>query len=406
VVFNYKIENFISTPTNKDRQLKIYNKYGILKYNVNPDIAYFFYKNNNIIIKIEDKEDIILDFKSNDEAVKALSKLNNIKKQLSLNISEAKSCGYDISGITNLSLSGLTDVTLNNTTSGDTLLYINGEWVNSLFTGDVIYTNPAPTPNPVGGIPAGETFSGRTMQQMWDQLLYPTILPTYSNKYASISGVNSNRVEVGSTFSFTLVHSFNQGVIDSKDSHADIPLVGSELSYNFSGPGLTGNNVSYVAINGLMTWEVVIQHSEGTGLYYDSTGTLASNLDHLRVAGQSSAINSKRGSYYQWYGVSTTPLPTNSSEIRLLSHSWIDNDFTISIIQGQTYVAWYRPQINDTGNMKVIYVESSNADLTTEIIRTSIQVDDANGVSVNYYKYEHNIGGTGYAADATYHITF
>jgi hypothetical protein len=47
----------------------------------------------------------------------------------------------------------------------------------------VIYSNPLATPNTVGGIPAGTTFSNRTMKQMWDALLYPYIAPV-----ASLSG--------------------------------------------------------------------------------------------------------------------------------------------------------------------------------------------------------------------------
>jgi hypothetical protein len=47
----------------------------------------------------------------------------------------------------------------------------------------VIYSNSLPTPNTVGGIAAGTTFSERTMKQMWDALLYPYIAPA-----ASLSG--------------------------------------------------------------------------------------------------------------------------------------------------------------------------------------------------------------------------
>ena len=41
-----------------------------------------------------------------------------------------------------------------------------------------IYTNLTPTPKSLGGISAGSTFSSRTMQQMWDALLYPYIAPS------------------------------------------------------------------------------------------------------------------------------------------------------------------------------------------------------------------------------------
>ena len=159
VIFNYKIENFISNPTQEDKQLKIFNKYGVPAYNINPDVAYFFYKNNNIIIKIEDKEDIILDFKSNTEAVKALSKLNDIKKQISLNISD--NSGYYLkteldNGVldsryytsaqtdTIFSVSSHThnfedssNVIISGLTINDVISYNGTNWVNSSFTFDL-----------------------------------------------------------------------------------------------------------------------------------------------------------------------------------------------------------------------------------------------------------------------------
>jgi len=42
----------------------------------------------------------------------------------------------------------------------------------------VLYTNLTPTPLSIGGISAGSTFSNKTMQEMWDKLLYPYIGPS------------------------------------------------------------------------------------------------------------------------------------------------------------------------------------------------------------------------------------
>ena len=61
----------------------------------------------------------------------------------------------------------------------------------------VIYSNSLPTPDAVGGIPAGSTFTDRTMKQMWDALLYP-----YKAPVASLSG-GFNR-EFGSSNALTL----------------------------------------------------------------------------------------------------------------------------------------------------------------------------------------------------------
>jgi hypothetical protein len=44
----------------------------------------------------------------------------------------------------------------------------------------VIYTNSTPTPNTIGGITSGSTFTNQTMKQMWDALLYPYIPPSAS----------------------------------------------------------------------------------------------------------------------------------------------------------------------------------------------------------------------------------
>jgi hypothetical protein len=56
-----------------------------------------------------------------------------------------------------------------------------------------LYTNANPTPSTIGGIEAGSTFSAVTVQGMWDKLLYPYQLPSFS----SFSFAQSNPLEVG-----------------------------------------------------------------------------------------------------------------------------------------------------------------------------------------------------------------
>jgi hypothetical protein len=50
------------------------------------------------------------------------------------------------------------------------------------------YTNSTPTPQTIGGIPAGSTFSNKTMSEMWDALLYPYIAPSASLSIGSLNG--------------------------------------------------------------------------------------------------------------------------------------------------------------------------------------------------------------------------
>ena len=72
--YNYLLENFVGYPTSEDKQLFIYNKYGDLVYTVDASLAYLFYKNNLVIIKSDNNEDIILDFENSATAIIALEK--------------------------------------------------------------------------------------------------------------------------------------------------------------------------------------------------------------------------------------------------------------------------------------------------------------------------------------------
>jgi len=66
------------------------------------------------------------------------------------------------------------------------------------------YTNSSPTPYTLGGIPAGTTFSNKTMTEMWDALLYPYIPPS-----ASLGGGGTR--EFGSSNAVTLNWSATKG---------------------------------------------------------------------------------------------------------------------------------------------------------------------------------------------------
>ena len=69
----------------------------------------------------------------------------------------------------------------------------------------VLYTNLNPTPQTIGGITSGSTFSSYTMQHMWDMLLYPYITPS-----CSISASNNIR-EYGAPTTLSLNWSVTKG---------------------------------------------------------------------------------------------------------------------------------------------------------------------------------------------------
>lgn len=68
----------------------------------------------------------------------------------------------------------------------------------------VLYSNTLPTPISIGGIPAGTTFSNKTMTEMWNALLYPYIAPS-----ASLGGGDTR--EFGSSNTVSLSWSAARG---------------------------------------------------------------------------------------------------------------------------------------------------------------------------------------------------
>lgn len=78
----YSINNFLSTPAPGDVRLKIYDKNNKLRHTIDPNIAYFYKNAHIVVIKIEDKNDIYLDFASSTESAQAFAKLNDAKKAL------------------------------------------------------------------------------------------------------------------------------------------------------------------------------------------------------------------------------------------------------------------------------------------------------------------------------------
>jgi len=121
--------------------------------------------------------------------------------------------------------------------------YWAGAWL--LESGEEVkYTNPAPTPVTLGGIPSGSTFSNKTMQEMWDALLYPYLVPAFSA--FSIQGVAAV-LEVGdaipASVTFTWATSNPANVQPNSLSITDVTdavLLASGLANDGSEPVVMG----------------------------------------------------------------------------------------------------------------------------------------------------------------------
>lgn len=98
--------------------------------------------------------------------------------------------------------------------------------------GSVTYTNPLPTPEKVGGIAQGSTFSNKTMKEMWDLLLYPELYPQLTTPSYSFSVTPSGLQEVNSVITYNVIDVFNRGLINPDyPSQSSSPRTGEVTSY-------------------------------------------------------------------------------------------------------------------------------------------------------------------------------
>jgi len=290
-------------------------------------------------------------------------------------------------------------------------------------------------PTSVGGIESGTTvedLAGLTVTQMFDRLLFPTVLPYISsNILGTLSEPNSpyNIREVGSNYVYSwnpvLLMYFSNGQIMHGDGTAGPPLVSGchyvELLINeapffssgFSEP-VTGTIIedntirTYTGIHfGANTFTTKFYYGAGTEPYYDNKGDRVYNLEGSRVSGYHTSTNYLYGRYYARYGMGEAgSAPTNSSEVRSLtaSHTLSSSNtgsFSISIPANTEEVYFYTVSGK---TITVNYVESSNADVTESFSSFGILVDDAGGNPVEYEGFVSSLGA-GYPSAATYNVT-
>ncbi len=261
-----------------------------------------------------------------------------------------------------------------------------------------------------GGVEVGDIVpQGTNLTEFVKQLIAKNVLPTVKqNKSLSGSGIPTTDGEIGSTYVDQFNYTFGRGLIESKNGAPDTELVGAETTYQYNGNGIDAfGNINTPLLAGSNQWSVDVDHDEGISPYYDSDGNVASNLDALRVAGQLS-VNSNvvTGKYRYWFDTGPEgSTPIDSAGVRALIQGGLVGNITfdIQIPSGQKEVAIYIPATMSL--VSVLYVESSNADVTGTFIESNFDVNDGAGSPVAYSNHKTVIGGVGYPALATYRVT-
>ena len=212
----YSYDNFIKTPVEGDKKLFIYDASGNLRYTLEPLDVNFFYRNNKVIVhhlrtRIEkqpcrDHSYAELDFDTQATAELAELKANDAKNlilayndyytetevdaivvDLESQI-HAVATGSTFIGLTDTPTDYVTGRTLTVNSAGTGVEFTNNEYVNT-------FSNSSETLIRVGGVEAGSIFESASMQDMWDNLLYPDLTP----RFTSFSIANISNLEVGDT---------------------------------------------------------------------------------------------------------------------------------------------------------------------------------------------------------------
>jgi hypothetical protein len=177
-------------------------------------------------------------------------------------------------------------------------------------------------PVSVGGIVQDTSVGGlrgKTYDQMWFNLLFPTVLAYIQTaKSLGISGLSAGVEEPGKSYSPTLLATYTPGLIYNGEGTVGPNLTGDAYYYVFKLPGdaidyeeaYAGNSRSRVystptvlgAAGNAYTWRVDVSHNAGSGAYHDNKNNPGSNLDGSRVAATiwqvSGTITSRQKRYW------------------------------------------------------------------------------------------------------------
>lgn len=236
----------------------------------------------------------------------------------------------------------------------------------SSITSSIVYTNSAATPTTIGGISAGSTFSAKTIQEMFDSLLYPYQSPAFS----VFSRTNlSSTYELGETV-----------------------LVGSQT---FTWTTSNSSNVSANTIS-------IVQNVSPTTTIYGpaaNVGSSAITLSAAYSAGTSTTTTlytisgyNTNGSLFSttisrswrpkiYYGTSATS-PLTQANIKALVSSPLASGFagTYSFAAGNYKYFCYPSSFGTATSFKD---SSTNLDIAMEALYV-VSVTNAYGITANY----------------------
>ena len=263
-------------------------------------------------------------------------------------------------------------------------------WTQFTITGpsspSVTYSNANPTPSDIGGIESGSTFVSRTMQQMWDHLLYPYQYPAFSSfaitGYSGSYEMGYTIPQHGNTFTWLTTNSANVSpntLEISGDSLTTLSGLANDSteSFSFTAPVTRTSN-------GSKTWTI-----EGTNT-------------------ASTTFNTTLTLYWRWrwyWGVSTNTTLIET-EIEALTSNALKSTYAGTFTFGTTGYKYYcYPDAmggvssfsDSTTLLPVAMADSTDGytNLENGLYYDLVSVTNSNAITTNYrvYRTKNVLGG-------------
>lgn len=247
---------------------------------------------------------------------------------------------------------------------------------------------PVTVTKDVGGIVAGTTYPvGTTYDELWTELLSPTLYPTLIAPSATLSATGDKLLEKGSSLSTTMTVDFDRGSISPAYGTSGYRS-GAASSYSLnSGSAQSSNTFAIVVDESVTSYQANVNYAAGEQPKDSSGADYGEALPAGNVA--TNIIN------YEFVDALWANTATIASIAKL---DLVSIDAGVKVFQFPAATTVYPEVFDVPASWTVTYVEVLNTlsnqweSCATEFTITDVTHPDASDTSVNYKRYTCNLG--------------
>lgn len=256
-------------------------------------------------------------------------------------------------------------------TTADAVIFSNGRSLPEELNFQLQYSNSTPTPVTIGGIPAGSSFSGVNLKDLFSQLLYPYTKPNIKISLSTSGTYFEKDVNISPVIVTITVEKKSENI-----KSVDLYVGGSKLQAVSNFPAAGGTATSVITTPITSTTEIYVKVNDGKASYDSNKIKLIFNhpvyigcvnpgdeLTSALIKGLSSTIN--------------YPSANDISITKNLSPT------------EQCFLIAYRAQYGD--NETVTVYDTNGFNITNSFEKSSVNILDGNSNLVQYTCMKSNV---------------